>query len=126
MKPATRLVEQARQGEDTLAALLVHNNKMSAYPDVKDKVTLADLAQKKRRGQKITALTAYDYPTALLVDGSGVDITLVGDSLGMEELGYDTTVPVTMEIMLHHTKAVRRGTRRALAAWPTCRSSPTR
>lgn len=87
---------------------------MSAYPDVTDKVTLAGLAQKKRRGEKITALTAYDYPTALLVDSSGVDIALVGDSLGMEELGYDSTLPVTMEIMLHHTKAVRRGTRRAL------------
>ncbi len=87
---------------------------MSAYPDITAKVTLASLAQKKRRGQKITALTAYDYPTALLVDGSGVDITLVGDSLGMEELGYDTTLPVTMEIMLHHAKAVRRGTQRAL------------
>jgi 3-methyl-2-oxobutanoate hydroxymethyltransferase len=87
---------------------------MSAYPDVTDKVTLLSLAQKKRQGRKITVLTAYDYPTALLVDGSGVDIALVGDSLGMEELGYDTTVPVTMEIMLHHVKAVRRGTRRAL------------
>ena len=87
---------------------------MSAYPDVTDRVTLASLAQKKRQGRKITALTAYDYPTALLVDGSGVDIALVGDSLGMEELGYDTTLPVTTEIMLHHTKAVRRGTRRAL------------
>jgi len=87
---------------------------MSAYPELKEKVTLAKLALKKRQGQKITVLTAYDYPTALLVDGAGVDITLVGDSLGMEELGYDTTVPVTMEIMLHHTKAVRRGTRRAL------------
>ena len=86
---------------------------MSTYPDTTETVTLARLAQKKRRGEKISVLTAYDYPTALLVDGSGVDITLVGDSLGMEELGYDTTVPVTMEIMLHHTKAVRRGTRRA-------------
>ena len=86
---------------------------MSAYTDLADKVTLASLARKKSRGEKITVLTAYDYPTALLVDGSGVDIALVGDSLGMEELGYDTTLPVTLEIMLHHTKAVRRGTRRA-------------
>ena len=59
-------------------------------------------------------LTAYDYPTALLVDAAGVDLTLVGDSLGMEELGYDTTLPVTMDIMVHHAKAVRRGTKRAL------------
>jgi 3-methyl-2-oxobutanoate hydroxymethyltransferase len=87
---------------------------MSAYPDLADKVTLTVLARKKSQGKKITVLTAYDYPTALLVDGSGVDITLVGDSLGMEELGFDTTLPVTLEIMLHHTKAVRRGTRRAL------------
>ena len=87
---------------------------MSTYPDTTDQVTLAQLAQKKRKGEKITVLTAYDYPLALLVDGSGVDITLVGDSLGMEELGLDTTVPVTMEIMLHHTRAVRRGTKRAL------------
>ncbi|MGI4790578.1 MAG: 3-methyl-2-oxobutanoate hydroxymethyltransferase [Janthinobacterium lividum] len=87
---------------------------MSAYPDLTNKVTLASLARKKREGKKITMLTAYDYPMALLVDGSGVDLTLVGDSLGMEELGFDTTLPVTMEIMLHHTKAVRRGTRRAL------------
>ena len=87
---------------------------MSTYSNITDKVTLASLAQKKKRGQKITVLTAYDYPTALLVDGAGVDITLVGDSLGMEELGCDTTLPVTMEIMLHHVKAVRRGTRRAL------------
>ena len=87
---------------------------MSTYPDTTDQVTLARLAQKKRKGEKITVLTAYDYPLALLVDGSGVDVTLVGDSLGMEELGLDTTVPVTMEIMLHHVRAVRRGTKRAL------------
>ncbi len=87
---------------------------MSAYSEIDDQVTLATLARKKRRGGKITVLTAYDYPTALLVDGAGVDISLVGDSLGMEELGFDTTLPVTMEIMLHHTKAVRRGTQRAL------------
>ena len=87
---------------------------MSTYPDLSTKVTLASLARKKKQGEKISMLTAYDYPLALLVDGSGVDMTLVGDSLGMEELGFETTLPVTMEIMLHHTKAVRRGTRRAL------------
>ena len=87
---------------------------MSTYPDLTKKVTLASLARKKRQGEKISMLTAYDYPTALLVDGSGVDMTLVGDSLGMEELGFETTLPVTMDIMLHHTKAVRRGTQRAL------------
>ncbi len=87
---------------------------MSTYPDTSRKVTLASLARKKRMGEKISMLTAYDYPLALLVDGSGVDMTLVGDSLGMEELGFETTLPVTMDIMLHHVKAVRRGTKRAL------------
>ena len=87
---------------------------MSTYSDTTHQVTLAAIAQKKRKGEKLTVLTAYDYPTALLVDASGVDITLVGDSLGMEALGFDSTLPVTMEIMLHHTQAVRRGTRRAL------------
>ena len=87
---------------------------MSVYPDTTHQVTLATLARKKAKGEKITMLTAYDYPTALLVDAAGVDLTLVGDSLGMEELGYDTTLPVTMDIMVHHAKAVRRGTKRAL------------
>jgi len=64
--------------------------------------------------QKITCLTAYDYPTARLLDEAGVDILLVGDSLGMVVLGYDSTLPVTLEEMLHHTRAVRRGTQRAL------------
>ena len=86
---------------------------MSVSPDLAAKVTLARLAQKKRQSEKISVLTAYDYPTALLVDGSGVDISLVGDSLGMEVLGFDSTLSVTMEMMLHHTQAVRRGTQRA-------------
>jgi 3-methyl-2-oxobutanoate hydroxymethyltransferase len=59
-------------------------------------------------------LTAYDYPTARLLDEAGVDVLLVGDSVGMAVLGYDSTLPVTLEDMLHHTRAVRRGTRRAL------------
>jgi 3-methyl-2-oxobutanoate hydroxymethyltransferase len=63
---------------------------------------------------KITCLTAYDYPTARLLDEAGVDVLLVGDSLAMVTLGYETTLPVTIEEMLHHTRAVRRGTRRAL------------
>src|SRR5260370_4537240 len=63
---------------------------------------------------KITCLTAYDYPTARLLDEAGVDILLVGDSLAMVVLGYETTLPVTIEEMLHHTRAVRRGTRHAL------------
>ena len=64
--------------------------------------------------RKITCLTAYDYPTARLLDDAGVDILLVGDSLGMVVLGYENTLPVTLEEMLHHTRAVRRGTRHAL------------
>jgi len=63
---------------------------------------------------KITCLTAYDYPTARLLDEAGVDVLLVGDSVGMAVLGFDSTLPVTMEDMLHHTRAVRRGTRHAL------------
>jgi 3-methyl-2-oxobutanoate hydroxymethyltransferase len=64
--------------------------------------------------QRITCITAYDYPTARLLDEAGVDILLVGDSLGMVVLGYDSTLPVTLEEMLHHVRAVRRGTRHAL------------
>src|SRR5690242_14336842 len=68
----------------------------------------------KRRGEKITALTAYDYPTARLLDESGIDIILVGDSVGMVVLGYQDTTDVTLEEMLHHTRAAARGVRNAL------------
>jgi 3-methyl-2-oxobutanoate hydroxymethyltransferase len=68
----------------------------------------------KKRGQKIAALTAYDYPTARLLDESGVDIILVGDSLGMVVLGYEDTTEVTLDEMLHHTRAVARGVKQAL------------
>src|SRR6185369_8272691 len=73
------------------------------------KVTIHTLRTKKERGEPITMLTAYDYPGALAVDRAGIDAILVGDSLGMVVLGYDTTLPVTMEDMLHHCKAVARG-----------------
>jgi 3-methyl-2-oxobutanoate hydroxymethyltransferase len=73
------------------------------------KVTIAELQQKKGQGRKITMMTAYDYPTAYLVDQAGIDTILVGDSLGMVMLGYDSTVPVTMDEMIHHCKAVSRG-----------------
>lgn len=75
------------------------------------KVTIADLQQKKNAGQKVTMVTAYDYPTASLADQAGIDTILVGDSLGMVVLGYDSTVPVTMDEMIHHCKAVFRGTK---------------
>ena len=68
----------------------------------------------KKRGEKIAALTAYDYPTARLLDESGIDIILVGDSLGMVVLGYEDTTLVTLEEMLHHTRAVARGVKQAL------------
>jgi len=77
-------------------------------------VTVPSLQKKKELGEKIVALTAYDFPTARLLDEAGVDVLLVGDSLGMVVLGYPSTIPVTMDEMIHHTKAVVRGTRRAL------------
>lgn len=78
------------------------------------KITVPALLKKKKAGEKITALTAYDYPIAKIVDSAGIDIILVGDSLGMVVLGYENTIPVTMEEMIHHTKAAVRGTTRAL------------
>lgn len=84
------------------------------------KITVPDLMQRKTLGaansanKKITCLTAYDYPTARLMDEAGVDLVLVGDSVAMVALGYDTTLPLTLEEALHHTKAVRRGVKRAL------------
>jgi 3-methyl-2-oxobutanoate hydroxymethyltransferase len=78
------------------------------------KVTILDLQEKKERGQPITMLAAYDYPTARLVDQAGIDIILVGDSVGMVLLGYEHTVPVTMGEMLHYCRAVARGAKRAL------------
>jgi 3-methyl-2-oxobutanoate hydroxymethyltransferase len=75
----------------------------------RDKVTVLKLQAKKERGEPLTMLTAYDYPSALLVERAGVDILLVGDSLGMVVLGYENTMPVTMDEMIHHAKAVRRG-----------------
>ena len=71
-------------------------------------------SQSNSEKRKIVCLTAYDYPTARLVDDAGVDVVLVGDSLGMVVLGYENTLPLTMEEMLHHTRAVRRGVRKAL------------
>jgi len=85
-----------------------------------ERVTVPELLQRKTSStdcpaqKKITCLTAYDYPTARIVDEAGVDVVLVGDSLGMVMLGYDSTLPVTLDEALHHTKAVRRGVQHAL------------
>lgn len=78
------------------------------------KTTVPEIQARKQSGEKITVLTAYDYPWALLVDRAGIDIVLVGDSLGMVVLGYPDTVSVSMDEMLHHLKAVTRAVKRAL------------
>jgi 3-methyl-2-oxobutanoate hydroxymethyltransferase len=78
------------------------------------KVTMPALAEMKRQGKPISALTAYDYPTSRLADEAGIDLVLVGDSLAMVVLGHENTLAITVDEMLHHTRAVRRAVRRAL------------
>jgi 3-methyl-2-oxobutanoate hydroxymethyltransferase len=83
-------------------------------PQARSKTTAPRLVEMKRRGEPIVVVTAYDFPTAKLADQAGVDVILVGDSLGTVVLGYDSTLPVTMEDMLHHTRAVTRARTAAL------------
>ncbi len=78
------------------------------------RVTINQIKEMKGKGEKVTMLTAYDYATAKIVDEVGIPLILVGDSLGMVVLGYETPIPVTMDVMIHHTKAVVRGTKQAL------------
>src|SRR5919199_1132878 len=83
-------------------------------PERPEKVSAPSLRSSKARGERLVCLTAYDYPTARLLDEAGIDVILVGDSLGNVVLGYGNTVPVTLEEILIHLKAVRRAVQRAL------------
>ena len=89
------------------------------------KITILDLKGMKERGEKITMLTAYDYPTARILDGCGIEVLLIGDSVGNAMMGLENTLPVTVEEMIYHTRAVVRGRKRALVVtdMPSC---PTR
>jgi 3-methyl-2-oxobutanoate hydroxymethyltransferase len=82
---------------------------MSTTPPAREKITAPAILEKKGSGEKIEMVTAYDYPTARAVEAAGIESILVGDSLGMVVLGYESTIPVTMEDIIHHTRAVMRG-----------------
>jgi 3-methyl-2-oxobutanoate hydroxymethyltransferase len=87
---------------------------LTSIGDPRAKITVSSLREKKLHRESITCLTAYDYPSARLVDEAGIDIVLVGDSLAMTMLGYENTLSITVDEMLHHTKAARRGVHHAL------------
>lgn len=87
---------------------------LPSYDEARQKITTASLRERKLRHEPITCLTAYDYPSARLIDQAGIDMILVGDSLAQAVLGYENTLSVTMDEMLHHVKAVRRGVKHAL------------
>ena len=93
---------------------MADKTKPTAYAGIPKNITISTLLDLKRKGVKITMLTAYDFPTARLAEEAGVDVILVGDSVGMTKLGYESTLPVTIDEMVHHTKAVKRGMSHAL------------
>src|SRR5215470_8969957 len=104
-------------GDHSSAAHPTHSQSAAAHgaaPAYRFKTTTTTIQEKKQRHEAITCLTAYDYATARLVDEAGIDMVLVGDSLAMVMLGYENTLPVTMDEMLHHTCAVHRGVKHAL------------
>ena len=78
------------------------------------RISITQIKEMKQKGERIAMLTAYDYATAKLIDEAGIPLILVGDSLGMVILGYESTIPVTMDEMIHHTRAVTKGARQAL------------
>jgi len=108
--PPRDLDQRERRPVSAFRTLLAFSNRQSIFRAS----AMKDFREMKQRGEKITALTAYDYPTARLLDETGIDIILVGDSLGMVVLGYRDTTSVTLQEMLHHTRAAARGVKQAL------------